>query len=232
MGKLKSPLGKALFHERNNEDHAFDLAFERVDSYIDNAPLTRDSEDVQEAFTLTLRTLSRVYVEDVYHSLFSTFRACGSQIESMLLSALLTYAAASSVKLKVITNRVTYMLNRQTGNDQELVIILQHVIGDYRVDFLLELNEIVPDFNKEIMTRDGQKIPGSCTGNAKVLVECDGHDFHEKTKEQAEKDKKRDRILQSAGFHIFRFTGSEIWRNPITCAKEIFDYLEEKVWES
>ena len=47
----------------------------------------------------------------------------------------------------------------------------------------------------------------------KLIVECDGHDFHEKTKEQAKKDKQRDRYLITSGFYVLRFTGSEIWND-------------------
>jgi very-short-patch-repair endonuclease len=57
------------------------------------------------------------------------------------------------------------------------------------------------------------------------VVECDGHDFHEKTKQQAAKDKKRDRDLQSAGYSILRFTGSEIYKDPTACVQEIADYI-------
>lgn len=53
-----------------------------------------------------------------------------------------------------------------------------------------------------------------------VAIECDGHDFHEKTKEQAERDKRRDRDLQSIGWVIARFTGSEIVRDPIEVARQ------------
>ena len=47
-----------------------------------------------------------------------------------------------------------------------------------------------------------------------LIVECDGHDFHERTKEQAAKDKARDRQAQLAGYTVFRYTGSELWRDP------------------
>lgn len=53
-----------------------------------------------------------------------------------------------------------------------------------------------------------------------MVVECDGHNFHEKTKEQAARDKKRDRHLTLAGYIIIRFTGSEVWNNPGKCAQE------------
>lgn len=44
-----------------------------------------------------------------------------------------------------------------------------------------------------------------------VIVEVDGHDFHEKTKEQARRDKSRDRFMTATEARIFRFTGSEIY---------------------
>jgi very-short-patch-repair endonuclease len=53
-----------------------------------------------------------------------------------------------------------------------------------------------------------------------LAIECDGHDFHEKTKEQARHDKQRDRHILAAGISTVRFTGSEIWRDPDSCARE------------
>lgn len=80
----------------------------------------------------------------------------------------------------------------------------QEQIGDYRVDFLA--------------------LP-AVESNKKIVIECDGHNFHERTKEQAQRDKKRDRDLQSSGYSVFRFTGSELWRDPEKCANEISDVL-------
>lgn len=57
-----------------------------------------------------------------------------------------------------------------------------------------------------------------------LLVECDGHDFHERTKEQASRDKSKDRTAVLAGYDCFRFTGSEIWRDPWGCAKQVTDW--------
>jgi very-short-patch-repair endonuclease len=72
----------------------------------------------------------------------------------------------------------------------------------YRVDFLIAT------------LVDGQGI--------EVVVECDGHEFHEKTKEQAARDKARDRVLQSRGIYVLRFTGSEIWNDAYRCANEVY----------
>jgi very-short-patch-repair endonuclease len=59
-----------------------------------------------------------------------------------------------------------------------------------------------------------------------VIVECDGHAFHEKTKKQAARDKARDRALQSSGSYVLRFTGSEIWNDPFGCARQVFETIE------
>jgi very-short-patch-repair endonuclease len=62
-----------------------------------------------------------------------------------------------------------------------------------------------------------------------VFVECDGHDFHERTKEQAERDRAKDRRIQEAGITIFRFTGSEIYRDPANCAEQVINFLAKSL---
>lgn len=84
----------------------------------------------------------------------------------------------------------------------------------YRLDFLYE--EDYMDF----------------TDNPLLLaIECDGHDFHEKTKEQVEKRNKRDMDLKLAGYDILHYSGSQIYKNPIKCAMEILDYIDKKIGE-
>jgi very-short-patch-repair endonuclease len=66
-------------------------------------------------------------------------------------------------------------------------------------------------------------------GWRRLIVECDGHDFHERTKEQAAKDRNRDRIAQQRQMQIFRFTGSEIYRDAWACAGTILEWAAEGV---
>lgn len=77
----------------------------------------------------------------------------------------------------------------------------QRRIGDFRVDFALQFTS-------------GGGRPG------RLVVECDGHDFHEKTKEQARRDKSRDRWLMGREWPVHRFTGSEIYADPMACAEQ------------
>ena len=64
-----------------------------------------------------------------------------------------------------------------------------------------------------------------------LVIECDGHDFHERTKEQAAKDRSRDRALQQLGCTVFRFTGSELYRDPFRKAMEVVDWTRVVVGE-
>lgn len=63
----------------------------------------------------------------------------------------------------------------------------------------------------------------------RVIVECDGHDFHERTKEQAAYDKKRDRDFLAYGYTVLRFTGTEIYKNARECAQEVVKYVASSV---
>lgn len=85
-------------------------------------------------------------------------------------------------------------------------------VGSYSIDFEL----LAEGFTEAIV---------------KLAIEIDGHDFHEKTKEQAGYDKRRDREITMRGYHILRFTGSEIYTNPIKCVQEIMNVLVSLIFE-
>lgn len=86
------------------------------------------------------------------------------------------------------------------------VIYSQVYIGVYRADFV---------FSRTMLNGHKQVC----------VVECDGHNFHEKTKEQARHDKARDRYFTKRGLRVLRFTGSEIYRDPAACLSEIVEVL-------
>lgn len=58
-----------------------------------------------------------------------------------------------------------------------------------------------------------------------LIVECDGHEFHERTKEQVKHDNERAYALKKHGEDILRFSGSQIYNEPIKCANDVFDYI-------
>lgn len=52
-----------------------------------------------------------------------------------------------------------------------------------------------------------------------IAIELDGHDYH-KTKEQRTADAQRERALQSVGWTVIRFTGTEIYHDTQKCVLE------------
>ena len=63
-----------------------------------------------------------------------------------------------------------------------------------------------------------------------LIVEIDGHESH-KTKEQRYADYKRERFFLHRGYHVMRFTGSEVFVDPLKCVMEADDYIEElELW--
>ncbi|MFD1126611.1 endonuclease domain-containing protein [Paenibacillus provencensis] len=89
-------------------------------------------------------------------------------------------------------------------------IKIQEKIGIYTVDFLLIY---CPISNPSI--------------EKKIIIECDGHDYHERTKEQAAHDKKRDRYFAKKGYTVLRYTGSEI----VKSGSEVFEDVCEIIFE-
>lgn len=65
----------------------------------------------------------------------------------------------------------------------------------------------------------------------KLVVECDGHDFHEKTKEQVRHNNERNYNLEMEGYSVLHFSGSQIFDDPLKCAEEIYMYINKKVGE-
>jgi very-short-patch-repair endonuclease len=98
--------------------------------------------------------------------------------------------------------------------DRFLWIRTQHQILQYRADFVVHFTAGVAA-PRVAEARDAS----GC------VIECDGHEFHERTKEQAAHDKRRDRELQIAGHSVLRFTGSEIYADPIACGAQVVRFV-------
>jgi len=86
----------------------------------------------------------------------------------------------------------------------------------YRPDFIFELAFYKDKKPKRLL---------------RLIIECDGHDFHEKTKEQVTKDNERTRALQSAGYEVLRFSGSEVYNNQFKCGEEVKKFIVRKYYD-
>ena len=69
-------------------------------------------------------------------------------------------------------------------------------LAGYRCDFLLTITAL-------------------STGRVlRIAIECDGHSFHDRTPEQASRDRRRDRALIAEGVPTLRYTYSDLARDP------------------
>lgn len=101
----------------------------------------------------------------------------------------------------------------------ELYLTPQHETSagsgkSYRLDFAVRPEDV--DEWRESNER------GICFPD--IAVEIDGHEWHERTKEQVASRNRRDRALQSVGWKVFHFSGSEVVRRPLECVTEVMDF--------
>lgn len=131
---------------------------------------------------------------------------CESPIEQLLSLAL----QENNIKKIGIFNPFVDVLSIE--NQKEIVINSTEKI---RVDFLIT----VMYKNQGLSFRDSV---------VSFVIECDGHEFHQKTKEQVEKDNIRTRQLQLQGYQVIRFSGSEIYKSPYKVAMDIIKAILSK----
>jgi very-short-patch-repair endonuclease len=133
----------------------------------------------------------------------SVTTVCESPIECLLLSelAFLKSPASDALPFNLIGN--------SRGNtclsSQFLTITPQSQVGRYRIDFDVSFDP----------------LEASCGGEFHVYIECDGHEYHERTKEQAARDRRKDRMFAAYHAPLLRFTGAEIVNDLNGCVEEI-----------
>lgn len=140
---------------------------------------------------------------------------CESPIERKLAARMIHQMALDAQRPPLVV-RSHERWRTKTG----FTIAPQWKVGSYRADFAVALST-------------SESHPGGCytlkelphSFYACLIVECDGHDFHERTKEQAARDKRRDRFLLEQGWPVIRFTGSEIHVDPGACTAQIITSL-------
>lgn len=101
----------------------------------------------------------------------------------------------------------------------------------YEVESQGEVADLHPDFLIRAKFWADRTNEEESWVHSTVAVECDGHEYHERTKEQARRDKSRDRKLLSLGFPVLRFTGSEIHEGPLRAAESVLRIARHTGWQ-
>jgi very-short-patch-repair endonuclease len=183
------------------------------------------AEDADNLFFFAWRAMSRAYIEKACHHLEKLIAQCESPIEELMVFALCIACLEKA-------DSVRYRVKGQEFGDLSLgintfLIEPQAGIGPYRVDFLIEHAAYVRQSKDALRAED--EYEWTSKG---LIIECDGHAYHEKTKEQAKRDKERDRELQKLGYQVFHYTGSEIWADVFSCANDAITALQKSMGET
>lgn len=158
----------------------------------------RMQEEKEEAF----------YVAETY---------CETPIESLFFTALWMACKFDGTEIDgimYVEDKETLERLQSSGRyDTQLIVEFQQQLGDWRVDFIIHFFDAGYPNRSQKWTR--------------LIVETDGHDFHERTKAQAARDRKRDRLSQHQGLPVLRFTGSDLWADPWSCATEVIAWAQK-----
>lgn len=65
--------------------------------------------------------------------------------------------------------------------------------------------------------------------DTRMIVECDGREYHHSSQEIVNHDYQRERDIKCAGYEVVRFTGSEIYKDFERCAKQAMFLFKQLV---
>jgi hypothetical protein len=129
---------------------------------------------------------------------------CESPIERLMLLALIDETDGACTVTDAHGADVTLRLvTAPAGPRPPLRIALQVWLEHYRADITVE------------------------GAGKRLVVECDGYDWHGGDGESWVKDRARDRFMQRLGWAVYRFPGPELWAAPSACAREVLAFFDE-----
>ncbi|MBS7255984.1 endonuclease domain-containing protein [Flavobacterium branchiicola] len=117
-----------------------------------------------------------------------------------------------------------------TEDDYEEICWHYYIVRNFTLDFYYVT--LQPEFpNLKI---DNKSIRPDiliwCPGNEKLklIIECDGFQFHN-SKKSFINDRKRDRLLKMNGYDVIRYSGTEIFTDPAGVSEDLYKYIR-KTW--
>lgn len=159
-------------------------------------------EFIQEAATLVGRVEAESFDQRMFGYCYNEISK--SPIEQLFWVAVNAMAASLHIPI--------YEGYSERTRSPGVVVLPQFPIDQYRVDFLVAATNPVHADSKS------------------VVVELDGHDFHDKDKRQRSYEKARDRHIQVAGYMVMHYTGSDIVRDPFGVAYDALKACGADVW--
>lgn len=161
-----------------------------------------DTEDIKNLLVENVEYYYNCLVKDYKYSLTLSLVGCESPIEQMLA---LEIERIGINYFNLFNPRIEHM---DTTNNKKI-----HIKGKtYRADILMEF----------IFKFDGNFM------SYKLVIECDGFEYHKGNKAQIDIDYDRQSILLANGYDVIRFTGSAINKSPHICVIKIINHITTK----
>jgi len=176
-------------------------------------------------------------LDDELNLLHEVLNICDSPIEQMFILGISKHWLSTSPfqegsSLGITSKLENFMSVDDSGNwdyrgEIETTIYPQYPITvegkNYRADLLLKIRG-------QLLLPKSDKTWEAQNRSINIIVEIDGHDFHERTKEQAQRDKSRDRILSKYGYIVIRYTGSEVFNDVYKATTELAGFIFAKLF--
>jgi very-short-patch-repair endonuclease len=112
----------------------------------------------------------------------------------------------------------------------EQIFLMEWKFSNAETELSVKLSPQEPVATDEGSYRLDFQVKPATEGRATFVIgiELDGHEFHERTKEQVARDKKRERAIVRAGVTVLRFSGSEVFHNTRKCIAEVTDFIRKQ----
>lgn len=186
--------------------------------------------DIQEQFK-SFANSRKKELDDELDLILQGLGLCDSPIEQMFLLGIVqhwfgTCPIREGEDLGFRSNLVNFISLEYVGDISVEIYPQREIeVGEeiFRVDFLFEITG-----NRFFPTDDGCLRVNR--KSLRLIVEIDGHNFHERTKIQARRDKSRDRLLHKHGYMVIRYTGSEVFQDVYRVVRELAELILAKAF--
>lgn len=134
--------------------------------------------------------------------------------------------------LEILIEFAIIEMDKNSPIEQIYFIALSILKEKMDIDFMIEPQYEIKHNNKKYFADFSishyECFKDDLKNDFKLIIECDGYEFHQKTKEQVDYDNQREYDFKIEGFEILRFSGRQIYSNPMECAKKTIDYIIER----
>lgn len=208
--------------------------FDKVEGFF-----AKERDDLEHRFAAEMAEVKRRCTEEKEEldfrqaALLEIFEYCGSPLEQIFLFAFLQHLIREGYEYDAITmDQATIPFIECPNYEAEACEGIQlrifpqdgierarrpipHWPGEWPIYLLV-------DFSFQLVCLDSPTLE-----RKHLVVEIDGHNYHERTQEQARRDRSRDRFLTVSGTPFLRYTGREINANPDNAVKEVSEMLRK-----